>query len=72
MINTIVFAIVLTIVSYGPFFALLSILQDISEGRDFAENYSFITICALSMWDTVVCLVALVFAFSNQVNQQIN
>ena len=53
-------------------FALLSILQDISEGRDFAENYSFITICALSMWDTVVCLVALVFAFSNQVNQQIN
>lgn len=67
LIKNAVFAAVLFLVSFGPFSALMAIIGDISEGRDSPSNYSLATVCLASMWDTVVCLVALVFAFSSQV-----
>lgn len=67
LIKNVIFAAVMFLASFGPFSALISIIGSISEGRDSPSNYSLATVCMASMWDTVVCLVALVFAFSSQV-----
>lgn len=67
LVKSAVFAAVLFLVSFGPFSALVAMLGGISEGRESAASYSLATVCMASMWDTVVCLVALVFAFSSQV-----
>ncbi len=55
------------VVSFGPFTALIEIIGKINDGTDSGANYSLITVCITSMWDTVICLVAVVFAFSSQV-----
>lgn len=67
LLRSVIFAIVMFAISFFPFTALIEIISRISDGSDSAGNYSLITICITSMWDTVICLVALVFAFSSQV-----
>lgn len=65
--KNVIFAFIMTVTSYGPFSGLLFLLSDLAQNKDSPSNYSFVTVCAVGMWDTVVCLVSLVFAFSNQV-----
>lgn len=61
------FAVVMFLVSVGPFSALMEMLRNLYELRDNAQNYSLATVCLSCMWDCTLCVVAFVFAFRDQV-----
>ena len=60
------FAGVLFIVSFSSFTSIMSILKSLYELHDNARRYSFITICATCMWDSALCIIAFIYAFSDQ------
>lgn len=68
MFSTILFAILLFVISYAQFSAVMEMLRAIFEGRESAGNYSIFTILIATMWDAIICVVAFIEAFSNEVN----
>jgi hypothetical protein len=67
MAKMLLFAVVMFLVSVGPFSALMEMLRNLYEVRDNAQNYSLMTVCLSCMWDCTLCVVAFVFAFRDQV-----
>lgn len=68
MISTIIFAAILFIISYMEFSAVMDMLRAMFEGRESPESYSIVTILAATMWDAVICVVAFIEAFGNEVD----
>lgn len=67
ILKMLIFAGVMFIVSYLPFSAVMRILRDIYEERDRASSYSLATLTITTMWDAVLCIVAFIYAFKDQV-----
>lgn len=67
LLQTVVFAAVLFLISYVPFTGLARVLGGLHSGEDSVKNYSLGTACLASMWDAVICMVTFIFAFSDQV-----
>lgn len=67
MLKMMIFAAIMFVASYAPFSSIMNILKTLYDARDNASNYSLITICVTSMWDAVLCLVAFIYAFKDQV-----
>lgn len=68
MSGTILFALILFLISYSEFTACLEIIKKIIEGEENPTNYSFITLVMAMMWDAALCLTAFIEAFQNEVN----
>ena len=68
MLSTIIFAILLFLISYIQFSAIMDMLKALFDGRDSPHNYSMLTIFASTMWDAVLCIIAFVQAFQNEEN----
>ncbi len=66
MFSTIIFAILLFVISYMQFSAIMEMLKSIFQGRESASNYSIITVLVATMWDAVICVVAFIEAFRNE------
>ena len=66
LLHTMLFAVVLFIVSYLPFDGIMKMIRAIVDLHDSPRNYSLLTIVMTSMWDTVLCLVAFIYAFKDQ------
>lgn len=66
LVKTMIFAGVLFIVAFSSFSAIMKILRDLYELRDNPRNYSLVTICMTCMWDATLCIVAFMYAFSDQ------
>ena len=67
MLKIMIFAAIMFIASYAPFSSIMTILKTLYDARDNPRNYSLITICLTSMWDSVLCLVCFIYAFKDQV-----
>jgi hypothetical protein len=67
LLKVMIFAAVMFVASYAPFSSIMSILKSLYDARDNSSNYSLITVCVTSMWDAVLCLVAFIYAFKDQV-----
>jgi hypothetical protein len=67
VLKMMIFAVVMFVASYCPFSASMTILRNLYDLNDNSKNYSLTTICLTTMWDTVLCLVAFIFAFKDQV-----
>lgn len=67
LLQTVLFAAVLFLISYVPFTGLARVLGGLHSGEDSVKNYSLGTACLASMWDAVICMVTFIFAFSDQV-----
>lgn len=63
--RAVMLAIVMMVACFGTFSGVFAVLREASEGG--AGRFSLMTVCLTSMWDTVVCMVLLVLAFSSQV-----
>jgi Trk-type K+ transport system membrane component len=61
-----IFAAILFIVSFSSFSSLMKILRDLYDLHDNPRNYSLVTICLTCMWDAALCIVAFIYAFSDQ------
>jgi hypothetical protein len=67
LLKLIIFAVVMMLVAYLPFSATMRILKSLYDGTENPKHYSLLTVCVTSMWDTVLCLIAFVYAFEDQV-----
>lgn len=67
LIKLTIFAIVIFIVSYTPFIAIMTIIRRVYDGRENPLNFSLITITIATMWDAIICMVSFKMAFDDQV-----
>jgi hypothetical protein len=61
-----IFAAVLFVVSFSAFSSIMTILKNLYDLHDNSRNYSLITICLTCMWDATLCIIAFIYAFSDQ------
>lgn len=66
LLKSIIFAVLLFVISYLQFSAIMEILRSVIEGNESASHYSFLTVMIATMWDAVLCIVAFVCAFDNE------
>jgi hypothetical protein len=66
LLRIMVFAGVLFIVSFSGFTSIMGILKNVYELHDNPRHYSLVTICLTCMWDAALCVIAFVYAFSDQ------
>ncbi len=66
MLRIMIFAGVLFVVSFSGFTSIMGILKNVYELHDNPRNYSLLTVCMTCMWDAALCIIAFVYAFSDQ------
>ena len=62
------FAVMIFIISFTEFSAIMSILKSIFDGHESANNYSILTVLIATMWDTALCVYSFFQAFENEAN----
>lgn len=68
MLTTIIFALFLIALSLFQFSAIIQMIKAVLEGSEDPSNYSVLTMLMATSWDAVVCVIAFVSAFKNEVN----